>query len=285
MTTSLRPVLFGTILQLLFTGTSAFAQVPSSRDAVAAELMAALDNSVWIQDGKPSDRQIYVIAGPCCGYSQRLYQETRQLTGSVQFRWVMMAAGGPNCTNYVADSALPDTSGALVRMYETLKPARPAPLALRDNAVRWNDTVQSIAIKLLDLSYPGNGNRIDYPTVVWQGKEGIHIARRPAGMGPILASVVARPEATAVIPASRELVNAAFQTEPIARAFYYAKSDGIAIRAFPDQRAPVAVRLQINHGFPGTRRATFHGVNWIEVSLNSDGSAYFVREADVFTQK
>jgi hypothetical protein len=148
-----------------------------------AEFLAALDNSLWVADGPPSDRQIYIIAGPCCGYSQALYRATRQTKG-VQLRWVEEApTPKPKCLGYLGEIATSDTASVLPEMYETLaEPRQPSSLMFRDNAIRWNGGVEGAVYGMVNALSSQHANRFEYPTVVWLSNEGVRVAVRPADL-------------------------------------------------------------------------------------------------------
>jgi len=82
-----------------------------------AELLAALDNSIWIADGKPAEKQIYVIAAPWCGHTQMLWKHTRKLSSQVQFRWIEMDPKSPEDEDYLAEAATSQGANALIQMY------------------------------------------------------------------------------------------------------------------------------------------------------------------------
>ncbi len=255
------------------------------------ELLAALDNSIWIPDGPVSDKQLYIIAGPCCGYSQALYRISRNLTNHVQFRWVEMAPTDKSkCLEYLGESAMPRNTGLLAKMYETLAEPAALPTALRDNAIRWNAGVESAIAAILRELDPAHGKAISYPTLVWLAKDGVHVSVRPDqpnSVSAILESVVSRPEAAAITPAARILVTASYQIQPIPPKFYLAKEPEVGIYALPDVKAQLIYTLPKDRGYRGIRRVIWHGESWIEIAASNDTwrPGNFVRESQVYPQR
>jgi hypothetical protein len=250
------------------------------------EFLAALDNSLWVPDGRPSDKQIYIIAGPCCGYSRALYRETRNVAG-VQMRWVEESPT-PNekCLSYLGEIASRGDSGVLLEMYETLSEAQPAPFLSRDNANRWNDGVIGAVYDMVNALNPEHPNQFQYPTVVWLSKEGVRVAVRPKNIEAILASVIPRPDATNLTSRGRSFVSASYQYQTFPQRVFLAKYEGVALYTFPDPNSQLVYRLQKDLGYYGGRRVVVAGEPWIELSLHGKGEpGLFVKEAQVYPSK
>jgi hypothetical protein len=265
-------------------------RLPSGRPRpgakTGAEALAALDNSLWIADGPPSDKQIYVVAGPCCGYSQALYHATRDLQG-VQLRWVEMApTPKPKCLGYLGEIAAASSSNPLSDMYDTLADPLPAPQALQENAIRWNGGVEGAITYLVNTVDPGHSDGFQYPTLVWVSKEGVRAAIRPDNIAAIVASVVPRPEATNIAPLGRTYVNASYSYQSMPSKAYLAKQDGTGMYAFPDTKSQLIYTLEKDKGYYASHRLVVAGVPWIEYSLYGHGEpGPFVREAEVYPAK
>jgi hypothetical protein len=248
------------------------------------ELLTALDNSLWIADGDRSDRQIYILSGPCCGYSQALYHATRQLRG-VQLRWVEMApTPKAKCLGYLGEIAATNGPGALADMYDTGAGPQVVPIALQDNAIRLNTNIQNAAYSILRELNPNHTGRIDYPTVVWLSKDGVRVATRPDNFDAIVASVVARPEATNTVSFGRSFLNTSYQYQPIPSKMYLAKSANAEVYSFPDARSQLVYTMPLGSGYRGSgRRVTVAGVSWVELAPQGvGGPSMYMRESDVY---
>lgn len=247
------------------------------------ELLTALDNSLWIADGASSDKQVYVIAGPCCGYSQALYHDTRNRKG-VQLRWVEMApTRNPKCLGYLGEIAMGSDPSELVAMYETLAEPRAVQPALRDNAIQVNGSVERAVYGIVKALNPEPNTSVQYPTLVWLSPDGVRVAVRPKNIDAILASVASRPEVADNNPMGRSFLNATYQYQSIPQKMFLAKNDGAPLYAFPDAKSQLVYTLPKDGGYSGNRRVTVAGEKWIEVMPQGPGAAgLFVREAEVY---
>jgi hypothetical protein len=282
---SVRPLAFGASQASL----SSDLNLPLNNNAPApavkspAALLAALDNSPWIADGQPNDKQIYVIAGPCCGYSQALYQESRELTSSVQFRWIEMApTNKAKCLGYLGQSAASQDVNVLEEMYRTLAPPTPVSEAIRDNAIRLSVALEKALIPIILYLDPEHHAALNYPTVVWLSRDGVRVAERPSDISSILESVVARPDAPRSPSAVQNYVTMQYHFEPISPKFFVAKENGIRMYAAPDTKSQAVYALMKGRGFRGLHQVKINGEVWIE---EGDPASWqpglFVRQAEV----
>lgn len=252
---------------------------PNATVKTGAELLTALDNSLWIPDGAPSDKQVYIIAGPCCGYSQALYRQTRNLQG-IQLRWVEMAPT-PNCAGFLGGVALSKTSKALVDMYETGRMERSVPLPLTESAVRLNSGVESAIYYLVAALDSTHGEHFDYPILVWLSKDGVRAQMRPDNVDAIFASIASRPEAVNTISIAPTFLNMSFQEKLIPVKMYRAKNDGVPLYSFPDTKSQLVYTLPKDGGYFGGRSVKANGESWIEVTPGLGKQTLFAKESDV----
>jgi len=58
----------------------------------AQRLMTAVENALWVADGDDAANPVYVIYSTQCGFSQQLFERTRNPGLKVQLRWIAAAA-------------------------------------------------------------------------------------------------------------------------------------------------------------------------------------------------
>lgn len=256
-----------------------------------AELLAALDNSLWVADGKPAEKQIYVLAAPWCGHSQSLYKLSRKMTSQVQFRWIETAPRSIEDEDNVADAAVRQNATVLDRMYEKTVDPPHAEAQLRNNAVRYNTGVDFATGDMIDdlmkVQEPEHGGEHGVPTLIWLSKDGVRVfSGEPERLDTIVKSVVARPQAANISPAGRKFLSADYHFESIPAKDFFAKADGTKLFSFPDSSSQVVLYLAKNIGRTGNRRVTVGGETWIELTVwNGNVKTDYVRESDVYTQK
>jgi hypothetical protein len=255
---------------------------PATAVKSPAALLAALDDSPWIADGKPNDKQIYVIAGPCCGYSQALYEKSRELTSSVQFRWIEMApTNKAKCLGYLGQSAGSRDNSILEDMYRTMAQPTPVSASVHDNAIRLSIALEKAVIPIILYLDPEHHTSLNYPTVVWLSKDGVRVAQRPADISSILESVVARADAP-LAPSAQNYLTMQYRFEPVSPKFFVARENGVRMYAVPDTRSQAVYALIKGRGFRGLHQVKINGEIWIE---EGDPSSWqpglFVRQAEV----
>lgn len=151
------------------------AQARTLSDEQGRQVLALLDDSVWIGDGPASDRHAYVIFSTACGWCRTLHADSRDRDDGVQLRWLLLEGVG-NGAEYVAEQG---TMAAVARAFERQAPAphsREQALA-RLNANAW--VQQSIS------------GALAFPTFVYQGATGVEVA---VGMRSDLSAVLAKVE-------------------------------------------------------------------------------------------
>jgi len=126
-----------------------------------------------------------------------------------------------------------------------------------------------------------------YPTLIWLSKDGVQVSQsEPERLDTIVKSVVARPEAANLTPASRKFLGADYRFESLPRKSYFARHDGTKFFSYPDSSSQLVLNVNKNIGYPGTRRVTVGNETWIELEVwNGNVKTDYVRESDVYTQK
>ncbi len=250
------------------------------------ELLWALDNSLWIADGKPSERQLYVIASPCDYYSRQLYAASRPFTSDVQIRWIeMVPPSEKECRPFLGMLARGD-SGLLEQAYEMGIQPGPVSPVFEENAVRWSTGVENAVSPILRYMLNHYGAPLQYPTLLWVSARGMEASMRPADLAPIVASIIARPDAMSVDPMSRKLMPAQYDFKPTGKRAG-AKMNGVKLYAMPDERSQVASTLPKDFGYPIAGKAKINGEEWLELQLAPEPLLpnLFVRDTDVVKVK
>jgi thiol-disulfide isomerase/thioredoxin len=273
------------VLTALMGGWSAVRAAEQAHPAVKteAELLAALDNGLWIADGKPSEKQIYVLAAPWCGVCRSLYQRAGRYNDRVQFRWIEIEAKDQSAEDSVAEAATRRDVSVLQRIYETKEaPPRSDP-GIRENAVRCNLAVERATEDILKRLARARGeDENGLPTLIWLTKDGVSISVGvPQRLDRLVNSVISRPEAAALRPRSLDFLNAQYRGDPLPNRPYFAKRDGVEVFGLPDSRSQLVFTMQKGTGFPAARRVSGGGEIWIELSIYTSGPGFFVRERDL----
>jgi hypothetical protein len=250
-----------------------------------AWLLDALDNTFWLADGAPSDRQIYILGPVSCAECRDLYARTRRLPQQVQLRWVPLAPGddAPG-TNAVCEAATVADSEALEHIFgaSANSPACSTPVA-RDNTVRWNrgilGTIEGVLARL-----NAQGDSIAYPCLVWLSPAGVHVQVRPMQLDAILASVASRPEQAASTALARETLVRETRTEGAPRGDYFAREKGVTLFALPSVFSPRILVLDQDFGCQARSRTIVGNEAWIELKCLSGPATQilFGRESQLF---
>lgn len=254
-----------------------------------AQMLPILDNSIWIPDGKISEKQIYVIAGPCCGFSQDFYLRSRNYGDRVQFRWVETSPD-PNarCLGYLAETATTTNPDVLSRMYQSMANPSPVPAVIRENAIRWNRGVMFAINGMRVKLDAGHNHDWLFPVLIWLSKDGVKVVARPAPgqLEEIVESVVARPEAAHIAPAGRQFLKRAYKVEPVPSTRLFAREDGVKLFMLPDEASqPILAFAKDHSGWSPTGQVTIDGERWFVLPALSTETwvpGFFVRADQVY---
>ncbi len=257
-----------------------------------AELFSALDNSIWIADGKVADKQVYVISAPWCAFCRGLYQRAGRYTDQVQFRWIETGATDPSSSDSIAEAATRRDGSVLNRMYETREAPPGADATIRENANRYNFMVErAIEARVAALSPMKSDTGTGYPMLLWMSKDGVRVQIGvPDRLDTLVGSVVARPDAAAITPVGLDFLKVQYRSEPPLPGFVFAKTDGLQMFSFPDAKSQLVRVLGKGGGMTALRRVKVNGEVWVELSVwkSSTGTpapGLFVREADVYRER
>jgi hypothetical protein len=275
---------------------NSFPVIPTPRNqtgpgiTTGAELLWALENSLYIPDGNPNDKQIYVIASPCDYYSRQFYGASRPFTSQVQIRWIeMVMPPEKECRSFLGMLARAD-SDLLSLAYDTDFQPGPVPPALQENALRWSTGVENAVSPILRYMLSRYDGPLLYPTLLWVSSRGIEASMRPddapSALPNIIASILERPDALSPDPMSRKLMSAQYDFKPADKRAG-AKMNGVKLYSMPDERSQIASTLPKDFGYPIRAKANVNGQTWLELQLAPDPLLpnLFVKEADVIKVK
>jgi hypothetical protein len=275
---------------------NSFPVIPTPRNqtgpgiTTGAELLWALDNSLYIPDGDPNAKQIYVIASPCDYYSRQFYAATRPFTSQVQIRWIeMVMPPEKECRSFLGMLARSD-SGLLPLAYDTGFQPGPVPPVLQENALRWSTGVENAVSPILRYMLSRYDGPLQYPTLLWVSSRGIEASMRPddvpSALPKIIASILERPDALSPDPMSRKLMSAQYEFKPADKRAG-AKVNGVRLYSMPDERSQVASTLPKDFGYPIHAKAKVNGQTWLELQLAPDPLLpnLYVKEAEVIKVK
>ena len=254
------------------------------------ELLWALDNSLYIPDGNPNARQLYVIASPCDYYSRQFYAATRPFTAQVQIRWIeVVMPPERECRSFLGMLARED-SGLLSLAYETGFQPGPVPPVLQENALRWSTGEENAVSPILRYMLNRYDGPLLYPILLWVSRRGIEAAMRPGDVSSVLPKIIAsmleRSDALSPDPMSRKLMSAQYDFKPADKRAG-AKMNGVRLYSMPDERSQVTNTLPKDFGYPIHAKAKANGQAWLELQLAPDPLLpnLYVKEADVIKVK
>jgi hypothetical protein len=223
----------------------------------ARSLLNVLENAVWAQDGKGSGKIAYVVYSTECGWSRKLFQDSRGLQGEIELRWIPVAARG---ADYVTEQR--NTESIALTFQGQTGPLNAADIAKR--AVNYNYSVLQSAN--YHFKPYANDRTFAYPTIMYQTANGLKvIAGNPADLNAMLAEVKSTPEKLAIQPAGVDIVKQDIQIEPRPGLKSYQNAGQTAIKVFgaPSAQAPVIDNLEPGYGIDATGLVA--GTDWIEM--------------------
>lgn len=204
---------------------ASLAQARTLPDVQGKQVLALLDDSLWIGDGPASDRHAYVIFSTACGWCRTLHAGSRDRDDGVQLRWLLLEGIG-NGAEYVAEQG---TMAAVARAFEGQAPApqsRDQALA-RLNVNAW-----------VQQSIPGT---LAFPTFVYQGAAGVEVAvGMRSDLSAVLDKVEPRPGAADHVSASLTTLARGVPTlaEASIRQFVNFGQDALPMHVLPSVATP-----------------------------------------------
>ena len=209
-------------------------QVLLTRKGDADQMLATVENAAWASDGQAADKQVYVVYNTQCPYSQRLFKETRGLTGKLQFRWIPAMGNG-------AEGVASLRSGDAVADAFAGRRPDPGDAARGRRAVDYNAAVQ-VSIDYQLRGYD-KSKSFAYPTLVYRTAKGVKVvAGSPANLAALPTEVASVPAKAAFTPAAVQLTAAPFvvsRSRNLAK-WYHDRPEPMVLRAAPSEMsAPV----------------------------------------------
>jgi hypothetical protein len=204
-------------------------QVQLTRKADADQMLATVENAVWAGDGLASDKQVYVVYNTQCPYSQRLYKETRGLTGKLQFRWIPATGNG-------AEGVTSLRSGDAVADAFAGRRPDPGDAARGRRAVDYNAAVQ-VSIDFQLRGYD-TSTSFAYPTLVYRTAKGVKVvAGNPANLAALPSEVASVPAKATFTPAAIQWTAAPLavsRSRNLAK-WYHDRPGPVVLRAAPSE--------------------------------------------------
>ena len=278
------PALVAALLMAALVPQNVAAEPPGAAPGVAMSAMSpedrdfllALESLAWVPDGPASDRQVYVISAPWCGYCRRLYNNTKDLA-DLQLRWIKTGARNAKHARQIAAASLSREPAALQAIYlgGTLPAVPDGPAAER--IVDIHERAFSV---LSEEIKQRTGGRWGFPTLVYATADGLRVTGASDDPASQLSDVLARPEARDLEPLAPRVANAEFATEPLEGTVVGTGAGDGAVRLLPGAHAPVITRLREGRGFDAQSKLTVDGELWYAVRVFRDGAPGYVRATD-----
>lgn len=223
----------------------------------AKSLLTVLENAVWAKDGQSSGKIAYVVYSTECGWSRKLYQDSRSLQSEVELRWIPVAAKG---ADYVAEQR--NTDAVALTFQGQAGQLGSADSARR--AVNYNYGVLQSAN--FHFKRYANDRTFAYPTIMYQTTGGLKvIAGNPADLKVMVAEIQSTPDKLQLQPAGVEIVKQDIKIEQRTGLKNYQNNKSSAIMVFgaPSTRAPIIDQLEPGYSIEATGLVA--GTDWIEM--------------------
>lgn len=254
------------------TAGTAFAPRARADDVVLSdrEILAYLDDSAWVPDGRPNDRHIYIASAPWCPNCKVLYKRLRPHSGNgVQFRWLQgFSRDRTSELQNMAFAARRDPRD-LGAIYGSGKMAG-ADQADARWVADWNDGV----INALRHTMKGRLGRFPTPVTFWPTTSGLKAALGSGiDIDGVLKEVTARPEARDIVPAATRFPGTVASEKSISPTQLFASRGDVPLHAVPGTSAPVVWVLKARTGAQVGRVATTRdGRQWAFFGVWKSGS-------------
>jgi len=237
------------------------------RDAAEAQaMMETLQRTVFATDGS-GERTVYILYSTGCGWSQRLFADTRGLGEGVQLRWIPV---GTLAAGRVVSERDADAVGAAFAGGRGENGPDPAfsrrALTLNVGALR------SLQAGLAALGH-GSGRSFHFPTLVWATEEGLRVSSgAPGDLSVLLKSPVPGAD-NGNGEAGLEIAGRTFETKSSLRLerFDNRSDESASLKILPHDLAPVVHELEAGQSLPVTGVV---GERWLELDLGNGRSVY-----------
>jgi hypothetical protein len=183
-------------------------------------LLSRMDNALWAADDEPLAKHMYVIYSPSCGWSKKLYDDTRTLTDEVQLRWVTYEGPGSSTVAAKRDARSVQSS------FEGRLPETPDRKALF-----YNKTAVGTIYDYLE-----DGDGFGYPTVIYLSQEGVVVVSGyPEDLDALVADIKPRPKKASYTPGGLKIINTNIDVQRLPGISRYANLTNatMPIQAFP----------------------------------------------------
>lgn len=219
--------------------------------AQVKRIFAALDDGLWVPDGPAADTHVYVIYSTACGFSKKLFTDTRALENRPQFRWVTLGGEGHGAEGVVTNRTVESVADAFDGRHAAPRDAREA-----THAMNINQSLASV------LPQPAN---LVYPMLIYKTAQGLRITYgAPANLRMLASAVQSRPDRASHQPASLGWLSKPPKIMPPNRLRQYSNSSTqpIPMRIAPYFDAPVL--NEIPPGYVYQVNAVANG-EWVRV--------------------
>lgn len=216
-------------------------------------ILAALDDGVWVGDGSDSAKHVYVIFRTTCGYSKRLFMDTRKLPNRPQFRWLPDAEEGRGVEMILTKRTVESVGEALLGRY-----APPTDVATAKHALSINQSLSEL--------FSGG---LPSPTVIYKTPEGLRLVYGtpgPAELRTLIPTVQSRPDRAAYQPASLRWLSEPATVTPtkLLRKYFNDSATPVSLRMAPYPDAPILRDVLEGKGYDVD---AVENQEWIRVNL------------------
>lgn len=232
------------LVSMVVVANSAWSQTRGTEQLVTnpaevKRILAALDNGVWVADGSAADTHVYVIYSTACGFSKRLFADTRAMPSRPQFRWLTVAAQGYGAEMVVTKRTVEAVRDAFVGKY-----AAGTDAATASRAINFN---------LLLTSVLPRSSTLVFPTLIYKTAQGLKISYgAPANLQALTLAVQSRPDRAAYQPANLRWLSEPTVITPSKhlREYFNLSASPVPLRIAPYPDAPVVLEVPKGYGFP-----------------------------------
>lgn len=206
-------------------------------DAAQIErIMGALENAVWVADGAPADKQVYVIFSTECGYCQKLFHDSRNKVSNVQFRWIAHCCDGSGAEAIVETRSVDAIANAYARKVQAANDRQRAARAMVVN--QWASKAVS--------------DNLIYPMLIYRTAKGVVVNYGlPPDLDALIAAVASRSDRADYQPAGLAQIDRPLTLTSAGDMKSYFNSSGqpLAMYAQPDLGAQKVLDVPVDYGY------------------------------------
>lgn len=241
--------------------------------AQSSALLGTVENAIWAADGKASDKVIYVIYSTECGWSQKLFNDTRHLSEQVQLRWIPVAARQAPAvvTDRTADAVAAAFSGKAGQVADGAKAQR---------AVQYNNAVMTSTT--YQFRPYAQDRTFAFPTLIYKTAAGVKvIAGNPADLNAVVAEVQRQAGKSELTPAGLTMTAnpVLLDKKKKLAPFGHNLPQPVKLYAAPSEQAAVVEELA--QGFQMDVTGTVKDSDWLETQpWGPKGISAYIKAAD-----